>query len=85
MGENIVLSGGKAGPNRAKRVQTGPKSNKKCLTGPNMVKSANGPNNAKWGHMGLIFCKHPYFYEIKKLCLASQALRQKLAELRGFC
>ena len=56
--------------NRVKRGQTGPK-------GP------TEPNEAKWGHM--IFCMHVNFYEIEKSCLATQALRQKLAEPWGFC
>ena len=40
---------------------------------------------AKHGQMGLIFCIHAYFYEIKKSCLATQALRLKLAELWQYC
>ena len=65
---------GQTGLNGAKGCQTGlPRPNgvkraKKCLTGPNMAKRANGPNKAKWGHMGLIFCMHAYFYKIKKSC-----------------
>ena len=68
--------------NRVKRGQTGPKRAYGAKRGP---KGQMGPNEAKWGHMGLIFCMHTYFYEIKKSCLATQALRQKLAELWGFC
>ena len=59
-------------PNEAKKAKEG-------LTGPNVAK------RAKWGHMGLIFCIHAYFNDIKKSCLATQALRQKLAEPWGFC
>ena len=70
---------GQTGPNRVKRGQKGPK---KILTGQNVAKRANG---AKRAHIGLIFCMHAYFYEIKKSHLATQALRQKLAELWGFC
>ena len=40
-----------------------------------------GPNEAKWVKWGM----HAYFYEMKKSCLATKALRQKLAELWGFC
>ena len=63
-------------PNGAKKGQTGSngaKKGQKGLTEPNGAKRANG---AKRGHMGLIFCMHAYFYEIKKSCLATQALRK---------
>merc|ERR1711942_222525 len=83
---------GQAGPNRSKwcqmvqnrvkRGQTGPKRAYGAKRGP---KGQMGPNEAKWGHMGLIFCMHAYFYEIKKSCLATQALRVKLAELWLYC
>ena len=71
---------GQTGPNGVKRDQKGP-----CLTGPNVAKRANG---AKQGQMGLYeadFCMHAYFYEIKKSCFATQALRVKLAELWLYC
>ena len=70
------------GPNGLKRGQTRPK---RALQGKTWPTGPNGPNEAKWGQMGLIFCMHTYFYEIKKSCYATQALRQKLAELWGFC
>ena len=73
---------GQTGPNGVKLGQKGPKS---ALRGQMWPKGPMGPNEAKWGHMGLIFCMHAYFYEIKKSCLATQALRQKLAKLWGFC
>ena len=60
------------GPSGVKQDQMVPNGAKQGQTGPNGVN-------------GLIFCMHTYFYEIKKLCLATQALRQKLAELWGFC
>ena len=63
-------------PNRVKWVQTGPYGAKR---------GQKGPNEAKSGHMVLIFCMLAYFYEIKKSCLATKSLRQKLAELWGFC
>ena len=72
------LSGFKQGqmvPNRVKRGHTGSNGAKKGQKGP------TEPKVAKWGHMGLIFCMHAYFYEIKKSCFATQALRVKLAEL----
>ena len=79
-------------PNDAKQSQTGPKGVNGVKTRPNRAlwgitwpKGPNGPNEAKWGQMGLIFCMHAYFYEIKKSCLATQALRQKLGKLWGFC
>ena len=72
----------KTGSNGVKRGQKGPKRAYGAKRGP---KGQMGPNEAKWGHMGLIFCMHAYFYEIKKSCLATQALREKLAELWGFC
>ena len=62
--------------------QTGPKRAYGAKRG---YKGQTGPNEAKWGHMGLIFCMHAYVYEIKKSCLATQVLRQKLAELWRFC
>ena len=71
-------------PNGAKRGQTGPNGVKRGQKGPYGTKRGQkgqtGPNEAKW-----IFCMHTYSYEIKKSCLANQALRQKLAELWGFC
>ena len=73
---------GQTGPNGVKRGKKLPKS---ALWGQTWPKGPTGPNEANWGHMGLIFCMHTYFYEIKKSCLATQALRQKLAELWGFC
>ena len=72
----------KTGSNGVKRGQKGPKRAYGAKRGP---KGQMGPNEAKWGHMGLIFCMHAYFYEIKKSCLATQALRVKLAELWLYC
>ena len=86
-------------PNGAKRVQMVPNDAKQSQTGPNGVKRGqtrpkralrgkmwpNGPNEPKWGQMGLIFCMHADFYEIKKSYLATQALRLKLAELWQYC
>ena len=75
-------SGAKQGqmvPNGANQGQTGPNGAKYGLTGPNVDK------RAKWSQMGLSFCMHAYFYEVKKSCLATHALRQKLAKLWGFC
>ena len=67
------------GSNRAKRGQTGPKMTKKCFTGPNGAKRANGTKGGQMGsyYMRLIFCMQACFYEIKKSCFATQALRQK--------
>ena len=80
---------GQVVPNRVKRGQTGSNRAKWNQKGPYRAKWGQkgqmGPNEAKWGHMRLIFCMHAYFYEIKKSCLATQALRQKLAKLWGFC
>ena len=73
---------GQTGPHGVKRGQKGPKRDYGAKSGQ---KGQMGPNEAKWGHMGLIFCMHAYFYEIKKSCLATQALRVKLAELWLFC
>ena len=79
-------------PNDAKQSQTGPNGvkraktrTKRALRGKTWPKGPNGPNEAKWGQMGLIFCMHTYYYERKKLCLATQALRLKLAELWLYC
>ena len=52
---------GQTGPNGVKRGQKWPKS---VLQGQTWPKGPTGPNKAKWGHMGLIFCMHAYFYEI---------------------
>ena len=71
--------------NGAKWGQTGLKRTKSVLLGQTWPKGPTGSNKVKWGHMGLIFCMHAYFYEIKKSCLATQALRPKLVELWGFC
>ena len=60
------------GPNGVKRGKTRPK---RALRGQTWPKGPNGPNEVKWGQMGLFFCMHAYFYEIKKSCLATQALR----------
>ena len=75
-------------PNDAKQSQTGQNGlkrgktrPKRALWGQTWPKEPNGPNEAKWGQMGLIFCVHAYFHEIKKTCFATQALRLKLAEL----
>ena len=70
------------GPNGVKRGKTRPK---RTLRGQTWPKGPNGPNEAKWGQMGLIFCVHAYFHETKKSCLATQALRLKLAELWQYC
>ena len=79
-------------PNDAKQSQTGPNGvkraktrTKRALRGKTWPKGPNGPNEAKWGQMGLIFCMHAYFYEIKKSCLATQAVRLKLAEILQYC
>ena len=68
-------------PNGVKRGQKVPKS---AVWGQTWPKGPTGPNEAKWGHMGLI-CMQAYFYEIKKSYLATQALRLKLAELWQYC
>ena len=72
-------------PNRVKRGHTGSnrakKGPKRAYGAKRGQKGQTGPNEAKWGHIGLIFCMHAYFYEIKKSCFATQALRVKLAEL----
>ena len=56
-------------PNGAKQGQTGPNGVKRGQKGPKMAIRGQmwpkGPNKAKWGHMGLIFWMHAYFYEIK--------------------
>ena len=70
------------GPNGVKRAKT---RTKRALRGKTWPKGPNGPNEAKWGQMGLIFCMHAYFYEIKKSCLATQAIRLKLAEILQYC
>ena len=81
-------SGAKQGQmvaNRVKRGQTGSngaKKGQKVPYGPIVAKRAK---QGQMGHMGLIFCMHAYFYEIKKSCLATQALRQKLTELWQYC
>ena len=49
---------GQTGPNGVKRGQKWPKS---VLQGQTWPKGPTGPNKAKWGHMGLIFCMHTYF------------------------
>ena len=85
-------------PNSAKWCKTGSNGAKKGQKGPT---EPNGAQKGKWGQtrpkrvlrgkrgqMGsnvAVFCMHAYFYEIKRSCLATQALRQKLAELWGFC
>ena len=51
------------GQNVVKRVKTRPK---RALRGKTWPKGLNGPNKAKWGQMGRIFCMQAYFYEIKK-------------------
>ena len=64
----VSESGAKWGqmvPNGAKQGQTGPKRAKMGLRGQTGPKGPTGPNEAKWGHMELIFCMHAYFYEIK--------------------
>ena len=79
-------------PNDAKQSQTGPNGvkraktrTKRALRGKTWPKGPNGPNEAKWGQMGVIFCMQAYFYEIKKSCLATQAVRLKLAEILQYC
>ena len=71
---------GQTGPNGAKWCQTGSNGAKRGKNGQKRAlrgqTGPKGPNKAKWGHMGLIFHMHAYFYEIKKSCLA---------ELWGFC
>ena len=55
-------------PNRVKRGKTKPK---RALRGQTWPKGPNGPNEIKWGQMGLIFYMHAYFNEIKKSCFAT--------------
>ena len=78
------MKSGQAGLSGAKLGKIGPNGDK---TGSNRAKwgqkGSTGTNEAKWGHMGLIFCIHANFYETKKSCLATPALRQKLAKLWG--
>ena len=76
---NLYLNRQKKGSKGAKKGQKGPKRAKKGFTDQIGPKGQMGPNEAKWDHMGLIFCMQAYFYEIRKSCLATQALRQKLA------
>ena len=50
------------------------------LNGAKQAKRAQtGPNGAGF------FCLKEYFYAMEISCLATKALRQKLAELWGFC
>ena len=88
----IRVKQGQMVPNDAKQSQTGPNGvkrgktrPKRTLRGQTWPKGPNGPNEAKWGQMGLIFCMHADFYEIKKSCLATQAFRLKLAKLWQYC
>ena len=67
--------------NGAKPGQTGQNKAKKGLMGLNMAKRTKRAKRGQMGQMGLIFCMHAYFHEIEKSCLATQALRLKLAEL----
>ena len=60
----------------------GPNEVKKGLTGPNVAKRAK---RGQMGSNGADYFACTYFYEIKKSCLATQSIRQKLAELWGFC
>ena len=90
--EPIRAKRGQIVPNDAKQSHTGQNGvkrgktrQKRALRGKTWPKGPNGPNEAKWGQMGLIFCMHTYYYERKKLCLATQALRLKLAELWLYC
>ena len=76
-------------PNRVKRVQTGSNGLKRGRKGPYGAKlgqkgqtGQTKPNGVKWGWF---FCMHAYFYEIKKSCLATQAIRLKLAEILQYC
>ena len=68
-------------PNRVKQGQTGSNGAKKGLTEP------NGAKREKQGQMrpNGVKLHARIFYEIEKSCLATQAPRQKLAELWGFC
>ena len=75
--------------NRVKRVQTGSNGLKRGRKGPYGAKlgqkgqtGQTKPNGVKWGWF---FCMHAYFYEIKKSCLATQAVRLKLAEILQYC
>ena len=82
---SIGAKQGQMVPNDAKQSQTGPNGVKWGKTRPKRALQEKtwpkGPNEAKWGQMGLIFCMHAHFNEIKKSCLATQALRLNLAEL----
>ena len=71
---------GQMGPSGTKQDQIGPNGAKWGQTGSNRAKWGKwgkiGPNGAKQGQTGSIGadCMHEYFYERKKLCLATQAL-----------
>ena len=57
--------------NIAERGQMGPK-------GSNRAKQGQiGPSRAKWGQAGLFFYMQAYFYLAKKLCFATQALKNR--------
>ena len=74
---------GPIGPYRTKQDQTAPNGAKWVKTGPNRVKRAKRgqtrPNGAD-----VFVCMH-ILMRRKKSCLATKALRQKLAELWEFC
>ena len=90
-----VAKQGKLGPSKAKWGQTGQNRAKCGHTGPNVVtRGQMEPYGAKQGQTGkrgltgpnrFIWNIQEYFYEMEISYLASQTLRQKLAELWGFC
>ena len=82
-------------PSRAKWGQIRPNGANQVKTGPNVVtRGQMEPYGAKQGQTGkqgltgpnrFIWNIQEYFYEMEISYLASQTLRQKLAELWGFC
>ena len=77
----MVPNGAKQGQtwsNKAKNGQKVPYGAKRCQKGQ---WGQTRPNGVMWR----IFCMHAYFYENKKSYFATQALRQKLAELLRYC
>ena len=80
-----VPNGAKQGETGPKRGETGPKRAKRALRGQTWRKGPNGTKRGQMGSYGIDFLHARNFYEIKKSCFATQALRQKLAELWGFC
>ena len=72
-------------PSRDKWGQVGPNKAKKDLTGPNVAKRAKRAKRGQMGSNGADFLCARIFYETKNSCLATQALRLKLAELWQYC